>query len=209
MTEQVLVVPAGKDFELPSGAIPDLEAVNCLLDIIPIHGRYRDKQEMENDESFKQIIPYCVLVNSQDDVLVYKRTKKGGEGRLHEKFSIGVGGHINPCDSRNVFHCALRELREELNWGGVTPQKMWLRKAGLIYDASNAVGRVHLGVVFLVHVPAHVKELTPADPTVARLEWMALAKLRDFNRFEELESWSQLVIRDILVATPLLREGKI
>ena len=53
--------------------------------------------EMERDPSFKQVIPYLVLRDGERYFLM-RRTAAGGDARLHDRYSIGVGGHLNPGD---------------------------------------------------------------------------------------------------------------
>ena len=76
---------------------------------------FRPRYEVETDPSFKQLIPYCIF-RHHGQVFHYKRGKLQGEGRLHSKRSIGVGGHISAEDrngessvyqaySRELIHC--------------------------------------------------------------------------------------------------------
>ena len=46
---------------------------------------------------FKQVIPYLVLRDGERYFLM-RRTRAGGDARLHDRWSIGVGGHLNPGD---------------------------------------------------------------------------------------------------------------
>lgn len=62
------------------------------------HWQFRRRGDVEDDPSFKQLIPYCVIVQA-DRVLVYERGSSGGEDKLHTKLSLGIGGHINPQDA--------------------------------------------------------------------------------------------------------------
>src|SRR5690606_21799470 len=102
---------------------------------------------------FKQWIPYVLIENDHGELAAYPR--QGSETRLHGRFSLGIGGHINPRDAegahsaREIWACALyqglrRELAEELPdaFSGKT------QFLGLINEDVSAVGRVHLGVVF-------------------------------------------------------------
>lgn len=114
---------------------------------------------LEEDEDFLQLIPYCV-VTAEDKVLTYSRTNQGGEGRLHGKVSIGFGGHINGFDtvpasldegiigiSKTVAKSAYRELEEELLLPIDLDDAYDLNFKGLLFDDSNPVGRVHLGLL--------------------------------------------------------------
>src|ERR1035438_1998705 len=100
---------------------------------------------------FKQIIPY-VLIEHRGRILAYQRTAKGNESRLHNKYSIGFGGHINDTDlqpqSNILYTGMLRELNEEV----YLPTLSGLQLLGCINDDASLVGQVHLGVVFRAQV---------------------------------------------------------
>ena len=67
---------------------------------------YRPRGEMEQDPSFKQLIPYVVFRHTDPAgaVHVFQYTRGGGQGeaRLHAKRSVGVGGHISTEDASRV-----------------------------------------------------------------------------------------------------------
>ena len=93
------------------------------------------------------------------EVLLLRRTTRGGEARLFGKHTIGVGGHINPIDletatSRGAIGAAgaQRELDEELVIQGTRT----LRTVGIINDDSNPVGAVHVGLVQVLQVDGEV-----------------------------------------------------
>ncbi len=150
---------------------------------------YRRRDQVEEDPSFKQLIPYVVL-KWRDQLFNYVRGKRAGETRLQALRSLGVGGHINPGDA-NLFdnpyrQAMLREVAEEVRLE-TTYQERCL---GLINDDSTPVGRVHLGIV-------HVFELD--QPNVQRRE-QGLTKA-GFTPLDELraaraefETWSQFVL---------------
>ena len=58
---------------------------------------------MEEDPSFKQLIPYVLFRWTDADGTVhlfeYLRGSGQGERRLHAKRSVGVGGHISTIDA--------------------------------------------------------------------------------------------------------------
>jgi len=61
------------------------------------HGFFIERRYAESHPEYKQPIPY-VAVCRGDEVLCLTRLSTQGEKRLPGKRSIGVGGHINPCD---------------------------------------------------------------------------------------------------------------
>jgi predicted NUDIX family phosphoesterase len=103
--EFVYVVPRSELFRefYPQGLVPfgpersrgDFET--CLA----VHGFYVERARAEREPAWKQVIPYAVVVRGSE-VLLMKRLRKGGEGRLFDKLSIGVGGHLNPVDQPNA-----------------------------------------------------------------------------------------------------------
>src|SRR5450631_663352 len=60
-------------------------------------GDYVLRASAETDRTLKQIIPYLVLRDGER-IFLMKRTRAGGDARLHDHYTIGVGGHMNPGD---------------------------------------------------------------------------------------------------------------
>jgi predicted NUDIX family phosphoesterase len=148
--EQVLVVPAAVvRAELGGGTgwhgiRPAGEAE--LADVIRRHGAFRPRSAMEADPGWKQVIPYPILRDGPRWFLM-RRTKAGGDARLHDRYSIGVGGHVNPADGGldgDLSAALRREWTEELDVDFVPD----FRFLGLLNDDTTAVGQVHLGLVF-------------------------------------------------------------
>ena len=113
------------------------------LAVIGRLGEYRPRAAMERDPSFKQVIPYLVLRDGEDWFLM-RRTRAGGDERLHDRWSIGVGGHLNPGDG-GLDRGLLREWQEEL----VADFVPVFRAVGLLNDDTTDVGSVHLGIVYV------------------------------------------------------------
>ncbi|HVR75348.1 MAG TPA: hypothetical protein VMT52_13510 [Planctomycetota bacterium] len=162
-----------------------------VLDIIAAEGFFAPRDAAEGDPSLKQVIPYAIVVHG-DQVLLLKRSKKGGEARLHEMFSLGVGGHVNPEDGegggvRDAVHRAFdRELREEIVLTG-TPEREAL---GVVNDDSNAVGRVHIGLVYRLELREAHLEVREDD-----LLSGGFVPSRTLSSFQgSLESWSRLIV---------------
>ena len=114
---------------------------------------YRNRTEAELDPRFKQLIPYVLLL-CKGRILRYRRGKGGQETRLHGLYSVGVGGHISEED-HGLFSSGAgyqegmrRELLEEVEVEHVKDAAV-----GVINDDSTEVGRVHFGVVHVMHVP--------------------------------------------------------
>ena len=197
-SERVLVVPGseldrlGRFQGFHSEAEPYLRAL-----LVPELMQYRPRSEVENDPSFKQIIPYIVL-RSGDAVFCYKRGTSQGEARLHRLRSLGVGGHVAESDAEGqrgygAYDMAMkRELDEEV--AIESPGRMCL--VGLINDDSTAVGSVHLGVVHLLELER--PSVRPREDGIAESEFVSLSDLDQIAR--EFETWSQICINAFLRA---------
>ncbi len=112
------------------------------LDAFREHGTFRPRNEVESDPSWKQAIPY-LLLRDGERVFLMRRTKAGGDQRLHDSYSLGVGGHVNPQDM-DIAGGLAREWAEEIE-SDFVPE---FRPIGVLNDDQNAVGTVHLGLVF-------------------------------------------------------------
>ncbi len=127
------------------------------------HGFFVERAYAERTPSLKQVIPYTVVVRG-GEVLLLTRSKRGGDARLFDKLSIGVGGHVEPHDLPTAASGAARRdpvpnatrrevLEEELAVSGT-----WsLTTVGLLNDDSNAVGAVHVGLVQVLEVEGSVE----------------------------------------------------
>jgi predicted NUDIX family phosphoesterase len=185
--ESVLVLPrslavAGSGWH---GVVSD--GVLELLERVVRHGRFVPRPDAEEDPALKQVIPYLVLRDGERTFLM-RRTRAGGDARLHDRFSIGIGGHLNPGDV-DVHGGLLREWREELV-ADFVPE---FRPIGLLNDDTNEVGRVHLGVVFVADAagrPVRVRETEKLSGSFA-----SGAEIRAVE--DRLETWSRLVFEHL------------
>ncbi len=194
-TEHVLVVPTEVFHKLGhfQGFCGETERyLKGLLD--PMHTSYRPRSAMEQDPSFKQLIPYVIFryrdAAGQTLLFQYTRGKGQGESRLHAKRSVGVGGHISVEDAAqpSAYEEGMRrELEEEVAID--TPYQSQM--AGLINDDETEVGRVHLGVVHLVDVERPAVE--PRETEIIDAGFRPVSELLvDMSRFE---TWSQICLK--------------
>jgi predicted NUDIX family phosphoesterase len=194
--EHVLVVPAQV-----IDAIGKLEGFEPDVDrfLTPILNSdqlsYRPRSAMETDPSFKQLIPYVVLqwndANGLRHVFAYTRGGGGGESRLHAKRSIGIGGHISREDAEGSEHAYATGMKREIDEEICLNSSYSETIEGLIYDPSNEVGQVHLGVVhrFELQTPA----VTSNESDLADGGFTAVETL--LQEVDGLETWSQLALK--------------
>ena len=156
---------------------------------------FMERKFAEDDPNYRQLIPYCVIKKG-DLYFNYQRTKKGGESRLHDLYSVGVGGHIELADSsdnsKDTYRKAFtRELEEEITLTGYCKDNL----VGFIVDNSNKVGEVHFGCIHIIELLGN-SVLKFNDPSLDKGEFVSYAKLLD--RIDNFENWSQLVIKEAL-----------
>lgn len=148
----------------------------------------------EEDPSFKQLIPYCIIVCGEK-ILRYRRGKKGDETRLHGKYSIGIGGHVDSVDGEGYSgyqNGLMRELEEEIGLSDPPIHQL----AALLNDDLTEVGSVHLGIVHMVSVENEAQILDGCDHLIER-EFLTVDQLRAQANFE-YEVWSQFCLDSIV-----------
>jgi predicted NUDIX family phosphoesterase len=180
--ERVLVVPRPAIVPGPGWLGVRRDGVAAALDAVARQGRFVPRAEAEADPGLKQVIPYLVLRDGERWFLM-RRTRAGGDARLHDLWSIGVGGHLNPGDG-DVEGGLRREWAEELV-AGFVPE---FEPVGLLNDDTTPVGRVHLGFVFLADAAGRAVRIRETDKLSG--EFVATAAV-DAVR-DGLETWSRL-----------------
>ena len=190
--EQVLVVPRSAVIDGPGWLGIRAHGTEAFLDVVARHGEFRPRSEMERDPSFKQVIPYLVLRDGPSYFLM-RRTKAGGDARLHDRWSIGIGGHLNPGD-RDVLGGLAREWAEELD-ASFEPD---LRLVGLLNDDTTDVGSVHLGVVYVAEARGRAVSVREVEKLSGA--FAPPAEVRAVR--DALETWSRLVFDHLESAGP-------
>ena len=154
-----------------------------FLEVIAAEGEYRERAAAEADPTWKQVIPYLVLRDGERWFLM-RRTKAGGDARLHDLWSIGVGGHLNPGDG-DVEGGLRREWREEV----VAAFEPAFEPVGLLNDDTTPVGAVHIGIVVLADAAGRLVEIRETDKLSGSFVTTdEVAAVRD-----SMETWSRLV----------------
>jgi predicted NUDIX family phosphoesterase len=195
-TERVLVVPTKLFHRLGRFQGFCHDAGRYLGELLnPAHTLFRPRGEVEEDPSFKQLIPYVIFQYAEPSGAVrlfhYTRGTGQGEGRLHRKRSVGVGGHISAADVGEHAPDPYAEgLRRELDEEVILDTRYRQRCVGLINDDRTPVGRVHLGVVhvFNVQQPA----VRPREADILDCGFEQIQRLMaDIGSFE---TWSQICL---------------
>jgi predicted NUDIX family phosphoesterase len=184
------------------------------LDDLTSHLFFAERDYMEINSHYKQIIPYLMLQRGTGDearVLCYQRRTKHTEKRLGGLWSVGFGGHIEPLDRDDstvatngmVMATALREMEEET---GLNPGAGALSLIGFINSDSEDVSSVHFGAVFKVDLDGlpdsddQIMELVSAQAEPHQARWVTVEDLKGMTAPEKapdggsFENWSQIAV---------------
>jgi len=190
--EHVYVVPRAAVADEASWYGLRTDALDTFVAALERDGRYEPRAAMEGDPSFKQIIPYLVLRDGPRYFLM-QRTTAGRDARLHGRYSIGVGGHLNPGDG-GLLGGLEREWHEEL----VADFVPAFRLIALLNDDTTEVGAVHLGAVYVAEAegrPVAIRETDKLTGSFADADAVAAV-------IDRMETWSRLVF-ELLADSPL------
>jgi predicted NUDIX family phosphoesterase len=165
---------------------------------------------LEEDRDFVQPIPY-ILLRKGGKVLAYRRGEAGGEGRLHGKVSVGIGGHVDAADARydqdsvidmvkTMSVAAQREVAEEI---GLMPFAGAFKWTHVISVNDTPVDEVHIGLVAQLDFASFgVGENMDPESCMERVEWRDPAALLFDHQAGtiQLENWSVQVLNSIVNA---------
>lgn len=189
MDEEILVVPRADLFWRGEFRGVFTDGLDEYLARVRRFGFFRQRDDVEDDPSLKQIIPY-LLVRSGGLYMLFQRTSAGREGRLHGLYSVGVGGHIARDAVGGAADAVAAGLRCELEEELVVEGDWSARLVGVLNDDGNAVGQVHFGLVHLVDVPSGKVAIRETDRLTGRLA--TVEEIR--AAYAQMETWSQLVL---------------
>lgn len=149
---------------------------------------FMERMAAERMFEYKQIIPYTIIQNNKNEILIYQRS--GSEKRLNQMWSVGWGGHVLMDDfskpssiEDNILSGAYRELNEEIK--NFRSEK--LKFLGIINEEYTEVGKTHIGLVFFT--------ITDLENIILSSEAKnsKFISLNEINNFK-MEMWSQMTI---------------
>lgn len=208
MDELVFAIPTDELWNLiPYKEKGLIQGNSDVLNRIVQNGMFRKRNELEEDPSFKQIIPYAIISNKEPErsgirrsqsFNLFRRTSKQTEKRLHNKYSLGIGGHMNPGNTMEPEEGFLidelkRELFEEVKLLNACLIEN-IEFIGFINDDTISVGRVHIGLLYNIHVSNKDVYVNEEDKMTA--DWVEKSNLAEF--YERMETWSKISFDDYI-----------
>lgn len=116
----------------------------------------------------------------------------GGDERLLGQISLGLGGHID--EGETIIEAMYRELEEEV--GLLKSNILNIAFCGYIYSEASEVDSVHVGMVYRLFTDIETVECLEEDKLFGR--FITIDELRELARMGKMESWSELVYKNIL-----------
>lgn len=233
--EQYVTMGKTKDIQLFSGGTKKvIELPKGEFQNLSFSG-YR-RPECEKNYNFIQMIPYIVLRDLDEETgevsyLTYRRGKKGAEDRLHDKFSVGIGGHVSinqyvdpmlASDHVYIKHDAepvnividelIKEIEEEVNIDilDLLPRGNLTR---LVLDATpfyvdegpDSVNSYHFALPIAINVcniRHHIKN--NVQDGIETMSFMTVPELKELAALGVLETWTDIVLNNFIprVITP-------
>ena len=168
--------------------LKNISTIHLILE----HHFFMEREKAEYDNTVKQIIPY-VIIRQAGKYFLLRRLKKQTEARLHDKLSLGVGGHINPSeeDAEDVLEAGLlRELTEEVSVENVRA----LSCVGFLNENNGGVSDYHAALVYLLEAEGQV---SVQETEKMSGSWAEVTELQ--NLLDRLETWSKIVVEQVIL----------
>ena len=131
------------------------------------------------------------MYNKDDEILTLIRTKSQSEKRLHNKVSLGIGGHINIEDSKDPLDAYKRGMEREINEEVDVDLLNKPQFLGVIYDGTTDVGSVHLGMAFKVLI--NFRDINEKEKF--EYSWKTSKELQEMT--ERMEGWSVHILEKL------------
>ena len=188
------------------------------------------RPECEQAYDYIQMIPYIILRDIDQETgvttyLTYKRGKKGAENKLHDKYSVGVGGHISVNDfvvqgsegdhvelQTNgdslaiVIRELIKEIQEETGFD-ITAEfshddlKRIVLEATPFYldEGPDSVNSYHFALPIAINVNGFAGSFISNEPgIIEKLSFKTPAELEVLAKEGKLEAWSDIVLRNFI-----------
>ena len=189
--EQILVVKRSVLFPTEDEVFHGLNTTSfqTFFSRVEQNKQFLPRSLMEQDPTYKQIIPYLVF-RHQDTYFLMQRREQASEQRLKNKFSLGIGGHVQKKDIEHtdIMGWAQREFNEEIAYEG----KYSVQPLGILNDDTNSVGKVHIGFALLIEgLSSHIA-------VRSELKSGTLCTLNECSTYYvDMEDWSRMLFNHL------------
>lgn len=181
-----MAVPADRFKDVPRNVfVTDETIIKRVIEAIEKDHIWKERSELEEDPSYRQPIPYCLVTNGDGDYVLMQRMKGQGEARLLGKRYVGAGGHIE--EGHNLFYTALKEVTEEIGLPMAS-----LELIGVVITTGGPVEDVHVGLCYLATTNYFDTPFSSPEGALHEAKWVQVDAL--WNAKPEMERWSQVLV---------------
>ena len=187
--EKVLCIPTEALSSFAEGEDPILYPTDHVLACLHECASYQLRWQVEQDSSWKQVIPYVVMETS-DRLMAAKRLK--GDPRLVGGYTLGMGGHINPEDGEDPIEtCIRRELEEETTFNWERDLAGYQIHPTSFVNVRNEVSLMHICIPVQLQVRDY-KSIQIRETEKLQGVWMSKTELSLLDG--KLEGWSEITM---------------
>lgn len=195
MKQKILCIKSEKLFKFGKWNGLKTDDLEELYDLLLKESEFRPRGELEEDPSYKQIIPQVVL-KFKDRYFLHRQVD-GNESRLNSLHPLPLGGHVEEFDANDnndlIQTALLRELDEEAEVDSNIIDKRFL---GIIYlEDNNPVNLVHIGIMYIFELDEDLVELR--EDKLEKVGFVDLNYLKE--HINELTYWSRELINSGVV----------
>lgn len=193
--EKVLVVAKDIFFKKEHWQGLKTDDLEYYLNLIKNNFQFKERREVEDDDTWQQIIPY-ILFNFEDKYFLYNYLEKASEKRLINDYHLGVAGHINPIDLKpgeDILKVAAeREWSEEIDYKGNIIDKKFI---GIMNDERRKVESVHIGLIYLFKGDS--SEIFVKEKETLKGQ---LVDFKDLSTtIKGISNWAQIILEEYLI----------
>lgn len=187
--ERVFCIPTAVLEEHAQGTDPILYDTAKVLLCMEQYGSYQLRWKVEQDSSWKQVIPY-VIMETDEKIMAAKRLK--GDPRLVGGYTVGMGGHINPEDGQEIIEaCIRRELEEETTFSWNENLVSYEIHPTSFVNVRNEVSLMHICIPVCLTVK-RCEEIQIRETEKLAGVWLDKTDLDVLNG--KLEGWSEIAL---------------
>ncbi|MDA3821870.1 MAG: hypothetical protein PF450_04555, partial [Bacteroidales bacterium] len=134
------------------------EDYKVVDELLSLDSTLESRDTCETDNTLMQLISYIAYYKTNEngvkEYLSYRRGRAGDEPKLHDLYSIGVGGHADSYVDADfeedklkltVMECIRNETKEEIGFD-INVDEIDLDNIVVLFSDTNEVGKYHLGI---------------------------------------------------------------
>lgn len=187
--ERVLCIPTDALKPYAKGSDPILYDTENVLRCMKECASYQLRWKVEQDSSWKQVIPYVVM-ETEERIMAAKRLK--GDPRLVGGYTVGMGGHINPEDGDDPLESSIyRELEEETTFVQREHMISYRIHPTSFVNVRNEVSLMHICIPVLMQV-RNFEEIQIRETEKLAGVWLLKDGLAELDG--KLEGWSEITL---------------